>query len=80
LSQLKKHRPSGNLEFHYLGIFQTLKLRIFIGKILPISLKLNFTPNTLGCYGLIRIKLTTLIKKYFFKNEKNTSKFALVSR
>jgi len=21
-------------------------------KILPISLKLNFTPNTLGCYGL----------------------------
>jgi len=24
-----------------------------MGKILRISLKLNFTPNTLGCYGLI---------------------------
>jgi len=26
--------------------------RILVGKILPIFLKLNFTPNTLGCYGL----------------------------
>jgi len=26
--------------------------------ILPIFLKLNFTPNTLGCYGLIRWILT----------------------
>jgi len=24
-----------------------------MGKILPVSLKLNFTPITLGCYGLI---------------------------
>jgi len=23
-----------------------------MGKVLRISLKLNFTPNTLGCYGL----------------------------
>jgi len=25
-----------------------------MGKILPISLMLNFTPNTKGCYGLTR--------------------------
>jgi len=29
-----------------------LKFRILIEKILLISLKLNFTPNNLGCYGL----------------------------
>jgi len=27
-------------------------LRILVEKILTISLKLNFSPNTLGCYGL----------------------------
>jgi len=27
-------------------------MRNLMGKILQISLKLNFTPNTLGCYGL----------------------------
>jgi len=52
LSQFKKYHPSGNRKFNYLGIFQSLKLRILMGKILLISLKLNFTPNTLGCYGL----------------------------
>jgi len=53
LPQLKKYPPPpGNLEFNYLGIFQSLKLRISMEKILLISLKLNFTPNTLGCYGL----------------------------
>jgi len=50
--QNKKYHPSGNLKFINLGIFQSLKLRILTEKILPISLKLNFTPNTLGCYGL----------------------------
>jgi len=30
LSQFKKHHPFGNLEFKYLGIFQSLKLRILI--------------------------------------------------
>jgi len=49
----KKYHHPGNMEFNYLGIFQSLKLRISIEKILLISLKLNFTPNTLGCYGLI---------------------------
>jgi len=52
LSQFKKYHPSENLNFNYLGIFQSLKSRIFMKKILLISLKLNFTPNTLGCYGL----------------------------
>jgi len=52
LSQFKIYHPSGNLEFNNLGIFQSLKLRNSMGKILAISLKLNFTPNTLGCYGL----------------------------
>jgi len=53
LSQLKKYHPSGKQKFHNLGIFQSLKLRNLMGKILRISLKLNFTPNTLVCHGLI---------------------------
>jgi len=40
------------MKFNNLDIFKSLKLRIFMEKILHISLKLNFTPNTLGCYGL----------------------------
>jgi len=52
LSQFQKYHPSGNLKFNILGIFPSLKLRTSVKKILPISLKLNFTPNTLGCYGL----------------------------
>jgi len=52
LSQLKKYPPSGNLKCNYLGIFQSLKLHILMEKILSISLKQNFAPNTLGCFGL----------------------------
>jgi len=48
LLQLKKYHPSENLKFHYLGIFQSLKLRILAGKILPISL------NPLPPSGAIR--------------------------
>jgi len=50
LSQFKKYHPSGNLEFHYLDIFQSLNLHILMEKILSISLKLNFTSNTFGGY------------------------------
>jgi len=53
LSHFKEYHPSGNLKFSNLGIFQSLKLRISMEKIVVISLKLNSTPNTLGCYGLI---------------------------
>jgi len=49
---IKKYCPSGNLEFNNLGIPPSLKFRILMETILPISLKLNFTPNTLGVYGL----------------------------
>jgi len=52
LSLFKKYLPSRSLKFKNLGIFQSLKLRILVEKIFQISLKLNFTPNTLGCYGL----------------------------
>jgi len=34
-------------------IFQSLKLRYLMGKILRIFPKLNFSQNTLGYYGLI---------------------------
>jgi len=51
-SQFKKYQPSVNLKFNNLGIFQGLKLRNLMGKILRISLKLNFTPNNSGCKGL----------------------------
>jgi len=64
LSQVKKYHTSGNLKFNNLGIFQSLKLRILILKILPISLKVNFTRNTLGDNGLNMTKsrdLATLV-------------------
>jgi len=54
LSQFKKCHPSGNLKCNYSGIFQSLNFRILKEKILSISLKLNFTPNTLGYYELKR--------------------------
>jgi len=47
---VKKISP--HLKFNILGICQSLKLRILAEKNLPVSLNLNFTPNTLGCYGL----------------------------
>ena len=52
LLQCKKYHPSGNLKFNNLVIFQSIKLRVLVEKILPISLNPNFTPNTLGSYGL----------------------------
>jgi len=45
LSQFKEYHPFGNLKFNNLGIFQSLKLRISVEKILPIFLELNFNPN-----------------------------------
>jgi len=54
LSKLKKYHLSGNLKFNNLGIPHSLKLRNLMGNILRILFKLNFTPNTLGCYGLIQ--------------------------
>jgi len=45
LSQFKKYHPSANLKFNNVSVFQNLKLRISMEKILLISLKLNFTPN-----------------------------------
>ena len=56
LSKLKKYHPSGNLNFNNLGIFQSLKSSNLKGKILRISLKLNFSPNNLSCYGLSLVR------------------------
>ena len=44
--KIRKYHPSGNLKFNNLGIFKSLKLRNLMVKILRISPKLNFTPNT----------------------------------
>jgi len=52
LQQFKKYHPSGNLNFNNKGIFQSLKFRIWMETILRIFRKLNFTPNTSGCYRL----------------------------
>jgi len=57
LLQIKKYHPSVNIEFNNSGIPQSLKFRILMEKILKISLKLNFSPNTLGYYGLNRKKI-----------------------
>jgi len=54
LSQLKKYQISGNLKLNNLRIFKSLKLRNLVEKVVQISLKLNFTSNTMGCYGLRR--------------------------
>jgi len=40
-----------------MGLYQSLKLPNLMGKIIPISLKLNFFPNALGCYELIDVAL-----------------------
>ena len=50
-SHFNKYHPLQNLKFNNLGIFQNLKYRILEEKILPLSLKLNFIPNTWGWYG-----------------------------
>jgi len=52
LPQFKKDHASGSMKFNNLGIFKSLKLRILVGKNIPIFLKLNFTSNT----GLLWIK------------------------
>jgi len=57
LSKFKKYHSYKNLEFKNLGIFLSLKFHNLMGKIPRIPLKLNFTPNTLGCYGLSLVKL-----------------------
>jgi len=55
LSYFKRYLPSENLKLNYLGIFKSLELRILMEKIFSLSLKLNFTSNTLGCFGLKKI-------------------------
>jgi len=57
LSQFQKYHLSENRKFNNLGILQISKLRVLEEKILPISIKLNFTPNTFGCYGLGEVNL-----------------------
>jgi len=52
LSQFKKYHPSGKLKFKNVGISQKLKIAHIVEKILQISPKLNFTPNT----GLLWVK------------------------
>jgi len=37
LSQFKEYNPSGSLKFNYLGIFQSLKLRMFMKKKNPFN-------------------------------------------
>jgi len=45
----KAHPAIGRLSLHFICTASELSL---MEKNLPISLKLNFTPNTLGSYGL----------------------------
>jgi len=68
-SQFQKYHPSGNLKFNDLGVFQSLKLVNSMGKILGISLKLNFTRNTMGCYGLITsLELLAVLQDEFWRD------------
>jgi len=52
LSKFKKSSPLWKPEIELFRHFPKLKIAYLMEKILSISLKLNCTPNTLGCYGL----------------------------
>ena len=77
-----KNTPLWKPEINNLGIFQSLKLRNSIVKILQISLELNFTPNTSNCYGLIDLLLQKLfaIKSDFMVYFSELTMFWLVVR
>jgi len=62
-----------------LGIFQSLKLRKLIGKILGILLKLNCTPNPLGCNGL-RETTDRIEKVMIFEKIRSAFVLAITSR
>ena len=68
---LKNIAPSGKLECDYFSIFQSSKVCILQEKLLSISLKLNFTPHTLGCYyGLktnLPLHILTLKEVFLFE-------------
>jgi len=51
---MEKYHPSVNRKFNNLGISQGLKFRILMETLLPISIKLNFTPN--NYFGLLWVK------------------------
>jgi len=53
LSQLKKYHPYGNLKFNYLGIFQSLKLRILMEKN-----PFNFSEFHSKYFGLLWVNLS----------------------
>jgi len=53
LSDLKKYHPPWNLKFNNVGIFQSLKLRNLLGKILRISFKQNFTQILWAVMGAV---------------------------
>ena len=65
----KKYHPSENLKLNNLGILKGLKFRILKRKIPLISLKLNFTPKTLGCYGLKITKLRSFPALHSFPKQ-----------
>jgi len=50
-----------------------------MGKILSISLKLNFTLNTLGCYGLISVKVS-VTEKIPVRQPKRMNKAVIIYR
>jgi len=59
--QFKEYHPSGNLKFHNIGIFQSVKFCNLMEKILPISLKLkNISPNTLGCFNFNAVRFNPI--------------------
>jgi len=57
------------MKLNYLGIFQSLKSRILMEIIPLISLKLNFTPNTSGCYGLKDKAIFGQVKQFYVSLE-----------
>jgi len=80
MSQFKKYHPCGNLKFNFLDIFQSLKLHILMGKILSISLKLNFTPNTSGGYGLKYVPYRLTERRRVEQQDEENSTFYYASQ
>jgi len=63
---ISKISPLWKPEIEYFRHFSKLKISCFNEKILPISLELNFTPNTSGCYVLNGVAFIIILIGAFF--------------
>jgi len=66
---LKNIIPLETYEIQQFRHFSKLRIAYFSGEILSISLKLNFTPNTLGCHWLKVHHIVSLLMAKSLNND-----------